>query len=99
MYRAHESSRHRFGPLGASAVNRAGWPRLGPDVFCDERHGLWIVVRPASSFILESVEERRAGPARAFGDSGWTAVDTLALVLIALFYGALGYVLWQLSVN
>ncbi|MGP6159565.1 MAG: hypothetical protein ACLPYS_18995 [Vulcanimicrobiaceae bacterium] len=78
-------------------MNRASSSWLAPDVLRDERHGLWIVVRPASTFVGKIVDERRAEGARRFEADRWTAVDALALVLIGLFYGALGYALWQLS--
>jgi H+/Cl- antiporter ClcA len=78
-------------------VSRTGQP-LGPEILRDDRRGLWIVLLPASSFIQESVEERR--PALRLLDTGrWSSVDALALALIAIFYGALGYVLWQLSLR
>ncbi len=77
-----------------SRAKRSGL-HLGPDVFCDERRGLRILVRPTASFIRESVDERRAG-VRPREDGRWNAVDGLAVALNGIFYGLLGYVLWQL---
>ena len=81
----------------ATRASGAGSPWLEPDVFCDERRGLWIAVRPASSFIVAPVVERRAVIRRRTPFGGWAAVDTFVVVLIAIFYGALGYVLWRLG--
>jgi hypothetical protein len=86
---------HRRG--SAPWVSGAGSPWLEPDVFRDERRGLWIAVRPASSFIVAPVVERRAIIRRRTPFGGWTPVDTFVVVLVAIFYGALGYVLWQLG--